>query len=243
MQVGTTIIPIMSGKINSFAFFHNYTKIIGREKVLVQLEDNKLIMMDIDSKAYKILRTRPILYMSKLLSRLSDLDIHFRGCNLFPETSCGVDFGTYQSIFLTLINSFTKTRFLVQINTDDEFQTVEVVPMTSIFTENRKLINVSVNEDIVFTDIKKIQGMSIYIVYIDYVPNKEPEIRGIKIAVSKAEKDELKDFCPEELLNTKYPVVDLWTNEHILFSKLTKDVVDTKINFSTGLTFLKFGVK
>jgi len=241
MATGQTIIPILSGDIKSFAFFHNYVSTSNQDRVLVQLEDSKLIMLKIDSSLYKITRTRPVLYMTKLISELSKVGMNFRECNLFPETSCGVDFGTYHSVFITLQDSFSKTRIMVQINTDDEFQTVDVIPITSIFTETRKFINISVNKNIAFTDLKQTQDMDVYIIYIDYIPKKEPEIKGIKIAVSQDEKDELRNFCSAELLDTKYPVVDVWTNEHILFTKLPQDVTDVKINFSTGLTFLKFG--
>ena len=240
MGTGTTILPIISGKINTFSFFHNYVNTFGRDKVLIQLEDNKLVMIEIDSISYEIKRTRTILYMNKLISGLAELDLYFRECNLFPEMSCGVNFGTFNSIFVTFQDLFSKTRILMQVNTDDEFQTIEVIPITSVFKENRKFVNVSVNKNIAFTDVKQIQGMNLYIVYIDYIPKKESELRGIKVAVSRDEKNELGNFCSKELLDTKYPVIDLWTNEHILFSKLPEDVIDTKINFSTGLTFLKF---
>jgi len=230
---------IVSGRIQSFSFFHNYTEILGMDRVLIHLEDNKLIYVKIDPDSHAILERKSILYKNKLVQAL----LPFRGllanAKLVPLKITGVHFDSYDVIFVIFENTESNEQFLTQINTDDDFESAEVI-VVDPFPEHKEFVNVSVNQNIAFTDYKRTTNIDIYIVYIDYVEKKAPEIRGMRVVVTEDEKDELKDCIDLDFPYTKYPVIDKWSEKDILFSKLPQDTTDVKIDFSTGLSFLKF---
>lgn len=245
MTTSEPIVPIISGNVRFFCFFHKYTNVTNSlDRLLVLLEDNNIVFVEIDPISYSITNRRKIHYKSKMLLALNSDETTNITCSSFELISLslyGVEFTDYQVIFAYFENVNTGQKFVMQINSDDLFRSLEIVSLAGCFEEDEEFLSAFVNRNIVFTDNKRIDMDEVYLVYRKQHENKEGDIRAKSVAITDEQKQELRDKVPIYIPPTKYPIVDRWTNLDVLLSKIPKDTIDTRAFFSTGLTFLRFG--
>jgi len=245
MPTDKTIVGLTSGNIRSFSFFHNYyEEDLTKCKILVLLEDNKLLFIDMDADSQTVLTRKFVLYKNKLLQVLNegkeDWEL-IKSANLVTLSGYGFDFKDFHCLFIYMSIPTSGSTFLFQVNTDDLFNTVEVIAYPNLLQEEETFINVFPARNLIFTDNRTVDSREVYIIYLKKQEGRKPTLKGIQIAVTDEQKQELASNSSRTFPDTKYPIVDEWTGLNIPIMVLPGDTLDTSVNFSTGLSFLRFG--
>jgi hypothetical protein len=230
---------LVSGAIDSFIFLHEYRK-NKFDDILIILENNTLMYLQTDSDNEKVICRKSILYKDTCVELLKAKDKSVTKQSILLKNCFGVTFSEQEkTIFVVYEHKRTQKTYLLQISTNDLFESSSIFVITTFFgLLDYRIMDLFIRENFIYTDTKTSSTKDVFITYLD---KSENSIRGVWVFCTEEEKQSFREEFPNvDFPDNEFPVVDIWSGEYPMFTKLSQDSKDVKLNFSKGLAFIKF---
>lgn len=250
MSTGNKMIPLFSGDVKQINHLHIYKDDNPAEDlVLVVNQDDIITYYLLDRVNVKILKRKPLPYLSKVTQLLKSYYPYISSYNisllkvfgLFDKKTNPVPVCT---IYFIMYNYNYDENFIVQMNIKNhDTINAEFILVNKYRRSKNQYLDLLVKQNVLINDYQKIADVHSYIMFINVqdAAINGSYIEGLRMLVSYEEKQEFKEHNPTiEFPDSMFPVIDEWSVLNTKFIQLPHDTERVSFSFSTGLGYIKF---
>jgi hypothetical protein len=250
----SSLLALYSGDVSYSLHLHHYNvDNYDRDVIIIMNDSGQLNYIVVDRTKEKIIHKKSLPYLSKITNLLTKIFPALTKNALVLDKICGVyddkDTGPFElvTLFFIMRNSYLNTNYVVQMNiSNHDTKNTQLILIENHLNTKNVYLDMLVKDNVVYNDISTIKTTNTYLMFVDVAHSitgsiRNAHIKGLRLLVTDAEKEEFKSNFPDiELIDTYHPIVDIWSKQQIIFMQLTEDSKRLSFNFSTGMGFIEF---